>query len=293
MKEGGVKSMKFISKLRRNKYDVSINVYPSNRKEYNVINFLLGAKKRVAARYLRGDKENLGFLNNVRVFEDDFTHNVRTNLNLLGELLNKKIAEEPPLSFYISEEDRSSAADYLNKANIKVDDKVVGFHPGSALLKNHIHRRWEPEKFIVLGKELIANENAKILIFGGPEEKELKERIAVGIGSNNAIAVEAKGLPQSAAIMKRSNLFVSNDSSLMHVASALQLKVIAIIGPTNPAYIHPWKTEHEIVTLNLECAPCFIYSPRPLICFREDVQFKCIKELTVHMVYETAKKLLV
>ena len=85
--------------------------------------------------------------------------------------------------------------------------------------------------------------------------------------------------------MKRCNLFVTNDSSLMHVASALKLKVVAIIGPTNPDYIHPWKTEHKIVSLNLDCSPCFIYSPRPLNCYRTDVLFKCIKELNVEMVY--------
>jgi heptosyltransferase-2 len=78
----------------------------------------------------------------------------------------------------------------------------------------------------------------------------------------------------------------------MHVASAMKLKVAAIIGPTNPNYISPWKTEHRIVTLDLECAPCFFYSPRPLICTRTDVKYKCIKELTVEMVYKTVEELL-
>ena len=71
----------------------------------------------------------------------------------------------------------------------------------------------------------------------------------------------------------------------MHVASALQLNVIAIIGPTNTNFIHPWKTEHKIATLSLECSPCFFYSPKPLKCYRDDVLYKCIKELTVEMVY--------
>ncbi|MDP1615315.1 MAG: glycosyltransferase family 9 protein, partial [Methylococcales bacterium] len=79
--------------------------------------------------------------------------------------------------------------------------------------------------------------------------------------------------------------FVTNDSALMHVASALGLKVIAIIGPTNKHYIHPWKTEYKIVSLNLDCAPCFFYTPKHLTCSRTDVQFKCIKELDVEMVY--------
>jgi heptosyltransferase-2 len=76
----------------------------------------------------------------------------------------------------------------------------------------------------------------------------------------------------------------------MHIAASLGLKVVAIIGPTNQKYIHPWKTEHHIVCLNLDCSPCFFYSPKPLICYRDDVKFKCIKELTVDMVYDAAQK---
>lgn len=60
LKEGSFKSFKYVLRLRR-KYDASINVYPSNRKEYNIINFLIGAKKRTAVKYLRKDFSNLGF----------------------------------------------------------------------------------------------------------------------------------------------------------------------------------------------------------------------------------------
>jgi heptosyltransferase-2 len=178
------------------------------------------------------------------------------------------------------------ADNFLEKNNIKENDFVVGFHPGCATLKNHIKRRWEPEKFAKLGKRLIKEKNAKIFLFGGPEEDELKSSISALIGSDNSYAIKTKMFLQSIAIMKRCNVFVTNDSALMHVASALGLKVIAIIGPTNPYYIHPWKTEHKIVSLNLDCAPCFYYSPKLLTCSRTDVQFKCIKELAVEMVLD-------
>jgi len=92
--------------------------------------------------------------------------------------------------------------------------------------------------------------------------------------------------------LKRCNVFVTNDSSLMHIASALKLDVVAIIGPTNKNFIHPWKTEYKIVTLDLECSPCFFYSPKPLKCYRDDVLFKCIIELNVDMVYAAVKEML-
>ncbi len=128
-------------------------------------------------------------------------------------------------------------------------------------LKIILKRRWGPEKFSVLGQKIIKELDGKVLIFGGPEENDLKNTIRNKINSENVFSIETGNLAETAAIMKRCNVFVSNDSSLMHVASALQLKVVAIIGPTNPNYIHPWQTEHKIVRLNLDCSPCFIYSP--------------------------------
>jgi len=285
LKEGVVRSLKFALSLR-NKYDISINVYPSNRKEYNIINFLVGAKKRAATKYLRKDFQNLGFLNNVRVTEDDSRHNVSTNIMLCEKLLNKKFKEEPSMNFYLTNEDTNNAGSFLSSINIKENDLAVGFHPGSATIKNHAKRRWEPEKFARLAQLLIENHNAKILIFGGSDENELKEKINYQINSSHSFIVNNDNIAKTAAIMQRCNVFVTNDSSLMHVASSLKLKIVAILGPTNPNYIHPWKTEHQIVRLNLDCSPCFIYSPRPLICFRNDVLFKCIKELNVEMVYD-------
>ena len=67
--------------------------------------------------------------------------------------------------------------DFLSSNKINEKDFVVGFHPGCATLKNHIKRRWEPEKFAALGKKLIKEKNAKIFLFGGPEEEELKSSI--------------------------------------------------------------------------------------------------------------------
>ena len=285
LKEGTAASLKFVLGLRKI-YDAVINVYPSNRKEYNIISFLIGAKKRVGVEYLRMNNQNLGWLNNVTVLENDATHNVQTNIKLVEKLLNKKFNEEPAMEINLSDNDKDFANELLEKNNIKENDFVVGFHPGCATLKNHIKRRWEPEKFAELGQKLIKEKNAKIFLFGGPEEDELKSSINTMIDSEKSYVIKTEKFLQSIAIMKRCNVFVTNDSALMHVASALGLKVIAIIGPTNQHYIHPWKTEHNIVSLNLDCAPCFFYSPKPLICSRTDVQFKCIKELDVEMVWK-------
>lgn len=288
LKEGILKSLNFILSLRK-KYDTTINVYPSNRKEYNIISFLIGAKTKAAINYLRMDKQNFGWLNNCRITENDSLHNVQSNIKLVEKITGKTFNNEPDLQFDLSENDLSTASNFLNGNEIIDTDLVIGFHPGTSVLKNHIKRRWEPEKFAELGIKMISEYNCKIIIFGGPDELELKEKIRTEINLPNVFTTQELNLGQSAGVMKRCNVFLSNDSSLMHVASALKLNVVGIIGPTSTNYIHPWNTEYKIVSLHLDCSPCFIYSPKPLICKRDDVKFKCIKELDVNLVFNSVK----
>jgi heptosyltransferase-2 len=284
-------TLNFVLKLR-GKYDVSINVYPANRREYNGISWLIGAKKRLAAKCIRMDFQNFGFLNNIRVMEDDAQHNVVTNFKLVSELSNQQNIEIPSLKIILSEDDIDFANKFLEENDISPNDIVIGFHSGCSTMKNHDKRRWSADNFAKLGKLIINNHNAKVLLFGGNEEEHLKQYIYSKINSSNVVLVNAHSLTSSAAVMERSNLFVTNDSSLLHISSALKLKVIPLIGPTNINYIHPWQTEYITASLNLSCSPCFFYSPKPLKCHRTDSQFKCIKELSVELVYEIAKEML-
>ena len=284
-------SLRYVLSLRK-KYQVTINVYPANRKEYNIIARLIGAQNRVAVKYLRKDFANFSFLNTSLIKEDDNLHNVEENIRLVEKLIGKKIETIPPLLFNLRDEDKEFADRFLKDKSVMENDLVIGFHPGCSSLKNHNNRRWEPIKFAELGKRLIDKFNAKILIFGGGEEEVLKDIILAYTESTDAHSVNAKTMSNTAAVMKRCNLFVTNDSSLMHVASALKLNVVAIIGPTNTNYIHPWQTNHKIASLNLDCSPCFYYSPRPLLCSRDDVKFKCIKELSVDMVLEKVEAMI-
>lgn len=288
LKMGPLKSLLFVLRLR-GKYDASVNVYPSNRKEYNLIQFLAGAKLRAGVNYLRGGKLHFGFLNNLVIEEDDNKHNAKTNLELAARLGGYKHTTEYPYSFPLTEEDEKAATEFLLFHRINFDKPIVGIHAGCSTLKNHIHRRWPPENFAVLSRKIIDEYDASVLLFGGPEEFELNSTIVKIAGSKKIIIAQMKNLARSAALIKRCSFFVTNDSSLMHVASAMKRKVAAIIGPTNTNYIHPWGTEYKIISLHLECAPCFFYSPKPLKCSRDDVQFKCVRELGVSRVMDAIK----
>jgi heptosyltransferase-2 len=281
-----IDSLRFTLSLR-NKFDATINVYPSNRKEYNLIARLIGAKKRIAVKYLRQDFSNFGFLNTCRVLEDDNLHNVEENFRMIEKLVGKKLDGIPPMQLHLKNEDSEFAEEFLRTNSILDNDFVIGFHPGCSPLKNHAKRRWESKKFAELGTRLIEKFGVKIFVFGGRDEEDLKDMVISGIDSPAVVPVNAHSLSNTAAVMKHCKIFITNDSSLMHVAAALKLNIVAIIGPTNINYIHPWQTDFQIASLNLDCSPCFHYSPKPLTCIREDVKFKCIKELSVDLVFET------
>ncbi len=278
-------SLNFVLRLR-NRYDASINVYPSNRKEYNLISLLIGAKKRLAVKYLHGDFSNFGFLNSPRVEESFTLHNVEENIRMAELLTGRKADSIAPLQFILAKSDAEFADQFVKRNGIQEGDLVIGFHPGCSPLKNHTKRRWDPKNFAHLGVKLISQTGAKILLFGGKDEQYLKDEICTAINSAEAISVNTSSISETAAVMKRCSLFITNDSSLMHVAAAMKLNVLALIGPTNINFIHPWQTEYEIASLGLDCAPCFYYSPKPLSCSRKDLKFKCVKELSVDQVFE-------
>lgn len=287
IKEGSFHSLRFLSQLRSHKYDISINVYPANRREYNLISFLIGAKLRLAHSYEHLDYLSLGFLNNRRIPEFNSRHDVEENIGLLGLL---GIEKESPkaLELFLAEGDIRFAQDWLMKRDLEGDFKV-GFHAGSARFKNQAQRRWAKEKFIQLGKILAQKHNAKILIFGGRDEAQTNREICGSLGEDGWL-VKDTTVRQTAALMGRCNLFVTNDSGLMHIAAALNLPTVAIFGPTNPVWVHPWETRYEIIREDLPCSPCFFYSVKPLACRYGD--FHCIHSIEVEDVLEGIERIM-
>ena len=275
----------------RGKFDYSINFYPSNRRDYSLAAFIVGSPVRIGHRYVVGDLAGLHFLKNRTVREDDGIHNVEENLRLL-DFLGIKERKPYPLEIFLTPEEISFAELWLGERGIGRGDLPAGIHPGTSVFKGHDRRRWSERSFAGLIDRLAADvANGVFLLFGGPEEKPLRDLILSSVhDAKRVFPVDSVSVRQAAALMMRCRLFISNDSGPMHMAAAARVPTVAIFGPTNPVWVRPWGVEHRIIRTCVSCSPCFRYSPRPLQC-SADRDFACLNEITVEQVYNACMEL--
>lgn len=289
LKQSKLKSIQELSSLRKNNYDVSINVYPSNRTEYNVVNYFLGAKKRLGHNYTHSDFFRFEILNNVTSDEVPNRHNVLQNFDLVKSLTEMNEKEVKGLEIFLSEDDKKKSEEWIKENDLQ-NKLLIGFHAGSAVLKNHINKRWDKEKFAALGNLLREKYDAKILLFGN--EFDLNLEIDEMLGGQGILASTSNYM-DSMARMRFCNLFVSNDSAFLHSSAAFKIPTVGIFGYTNAQELFPWGTKHLIVRIELDCSPCFYNSPKPVEClWTGKDEFKCMKLITVEDVFEACEIML-
>ncbi len=207
-------------------------------------------------------------------------HTVEQYLELVRYLGD--VPQIPDMYFPISDESRKSAEKLLQENNITSSDKMIGINPGAAF---GTAKRWLPERFIELANELAKESNTKIVLFGGKEESQDIQKMADSIKPKAINLAEKTTLGELGACISRCNLFVTNDSGPMHIASALGVPMVAIFGSTNLKSTGPiGKGKIEIVQNPPECAPCLL---------REcPIDHRCMTSITTNAVFQACKNLL-
>lgn len=102
-----------------------------------------------------------------------------------------------------------------------------------------------------------------VVVVGGPEDREAAAAIVATASGPAASAAGETSLRLSAAILSRARLLVTNDSAPLHLAGAVGTAVVAIFGPTVPAFgFGPLGPDDVIVEeLGLACRPCSPHGP--------------------------------
>lgn len=248
--------IKFVCSLREKKYDVSIVAFPSNRIQYNLLSFLIGAKKRIAHSYPVGYIRTLAFLQNERVEAIYGIHDVIQNSHLLRPLGIKDSVPQRP-EIFLTENDIQFADRFLKENGIETTDLIIGIHPGSS--KGLSAKRWPEEHFARVIDYLIEkHHDSKVILFGGPDEIDTVLKINE-ISNNKPILAIDNTLKQTASIIRRCTLLLNVDSGLGHIASGLSVPTVTIFGPADPKRVMPYGEKNTIVKSNLPCSPCYRY----------------------------------
>ncbi len=272
-------------KLKAERYDLVVDIHGSLRSRYLTAGIgaqeVLSIDKRKQERFvLVKFKQNL--YKNVVPVSDRYIE----SLNVFGIRPDGKGPE-----LHIPDEILFGVSGKIATLRLSRFEKTIGLCPGS----RHFTKRWPWERFAELGVRLVRDHDAKILIFGSPQEQEYNLRIADTIveGTNAERVTDFTGqlsLLETAAAMEFCDVIVSNDSGLMHIASAMHKKLVAIFGSTVREFgFFPRGIDVVVVEREgLYCRPCsHIGKPS---C--PEAHFRCMREIETSEIFSTVQTLL-
>jgi len=173
--------------------------------------------------------------------------NKKSYQQIIGEILDIKI-DKPILN--LSKENKNFAEKFAKKNNIKEGDLVIGLNTSAG-------KRWKLKSLSIEKTAELANKilNAKILLFGGPEETERNNKIKelapkiIDAGCNNSLL-------DFAALVNLCNVLVASDSLAMNIGLALNKKTIVFFGPTSYEEIELYGNGKKILP-KMECICCY------------------------------------
>lgn len=283
IKSNFLNKLKFIYKLRKEKYDLSTTPTGINPLKGGIFSFLIGARVRVGER--RKNKKSLFYTHSSLLCKDK--KRTENNIDLL-RTIGLKIDSPLPAPFLeVSSGEREFANNLLIRNNLE-NKILIGFHLGGCS-ENQKFRRWPKENFIELGNKILNDlENAFILLFGGSEERKLCLEIKSKL-DKNVVVISGYSLKQVAVLIDKCKIFVSSDTGLNHVASTTKTNLISIFGPTNPKRAAPI-SQQGIYMLKEKCRYPYNFDS----CENYDKKrvHTCLKKITPDRIFSKIKEIL-
>jgi ADP-heptose:LPS heptosyltransferase len=158
--------------------------------------------------------------------------------------------EEISLSIPVQAEACAWSEEFWLQRNLR-GKKVLGIAPGSGAREKNWPcgfylevMSWWNERFV----------GDSVVLLGPVEE----ERGPTGAPREGIHIVRDLDLAQLAALIRRCDLYLGNDSGVTHLASALGVKCVALFGPTDPRRWAPWGRRTTVITQQVECSPCSV-----------------------------------
>ncbi|MFZ6733856.1 lipopolysaccharide heptosyltransferase II [Undibacterium sp. Ji42W] len=141
----------------------------------------------------------------------------------------------------------------LQDMGLSAQQPLICFAPGAEFGNA---KRWPVSHFAELAKIILqTHPDPQIVLLGSPKDVEVCQQIEAVCPAVHQFAGKTR-LDQALALIAASDAMVSNDSGLLHIASAFNRPVIAIYGPTDPDHAPPFSDIAHSLSLQLACAPC-------------------------------------
>lgn len=283
IQQGLFKNLHTISKLRANKYDVSITTFPAAQPHYNLLASFIGARKKITHNY----KRNLVFLQDKRA-PIRILHDVEQNLSLLRFFgIN---AKKPKLELWLSKEEK----DFANKFAKRFKEKhLVGMHPGTSIEMGMKNKRWPLTNFAELADKIIeSKKNTRVIVFLGSKDAPL-EKIKELIKSREKVTlIKNLDIRKVAAIIAKCKYFISNDSGLMHIAVACGIPTAGIFVSTDYRRTSPYGKKHLVLKKD-QTYKAFRQSIEELSGIKTNWRKGAVKQVTVENVMNAIKRKLI
>ncbi len=221
----------FIKFLRQEFDVVIVPVTVSISFTSNFIARISNSKIRIGPNSLDGKPNESAFLFDSRV-DIDWRKFPDSNVaEHILEIVRPFRIDTKDFSSVISFDDSDSktANEFLSQNNFKKDSKLIGLHVGAGKPQN----RWSLNKYVELISELNKNYDCTFYLTGTNSDKEELDYVI----NNSKIKIHKfvnHSISEIAALISLSNLFITNDTGIMHVAGTTNTPTISLFGPTNP-----------------------------------------------------------
>ena len=209
-------------------------------------------------------------------------HAVDRNLAIarfLGADISRPIFHFPGLV-----EDEKFIRGLLLEAEVEDHTQLIALAPWSrSALKS-----WPLSRFVELAEKLMGSTKLRVVVLGGPSElasaNEFRRLQSQGL-VNFVGKLSLRQLPE---LLRRMNLVIGNDSSLIHLAAGVETPVLAILGPTEPQATGPYPlSRHSVRQTELPCSPC-----GQRTC-RNPIYLECLHAISVNSVLEAMQEMMV
>ncbi len=181
---------------------------------------------------------------------------------------------------HIGREVREQAVGILKSNGVDSRDFIVGLSPGAVFGSA---KRWPPDRFSEIGDRVVEKWGASVVVFGSGGERAIGDRVCAAMKRDALNLCGKTSLRVAMGAMSLCRFFVTNDSGLMHMASALGLPTVAVFGSTDHVTTGPRGPNARIVRCAASCAPCLKQE-----C---PTDHRCMLDITPEMVWETMEAL--